>query len=159
MRHPEDFVGSKSNIPLSVENMDMESARQECKVSSCAKSAVTDLAGRDLCLDHFLTSCYECLDKLEPIVGRPSLEGPESLAVSAFLEDCSKRALLICLRHEYLSNLERSRLLNILLQAGHLQLQLRKPAIMHAGSVPDLTAIFVGEIPRKTASAEEQKNN
>jgi hypothetical protein len=135
VQYPENVVGSKSNTPLSVGSKGMVSAKPECKVSCCVKSAVTDLAGEDLCLDHFFTSCYERLDELEPVVCRRSLEGAENLAVGTFLEECSKRTLFICLRHEYLSNLDRSRLLNILLQSGHLQLQLRKPVVKRSDSV------------------------
>jgi len=136
----------------------MVSAKPECKVSYCARPAVTDLAGHDLCLDHFLASCHERLDKLEPMVCRPSLETAENLAAGAFLEECSKRTLFICLRHEHLSNLDRSRLLNILLQAGHLQLQLRNPEVQRPGPVSDLSAIFFGKTPGKTNSAEDRKD-
>jgi hypothetical protein len=136
----------------------MVSAKPECKVSYCAKPAVTDLAGQDLCLDHFLASCYERLDRLEAVVCRPSLEAAEDLAAGAFLEECSKRTLFICLRHEYLSNLDRSRLLNILLQAGHLQLQLRKPVVKRPGPVSGLSAILFGKTPGKTNSVEDRKD-
>jgi hypothetical protein len=139
--------------------MDMVSAKPECKVSRCAKSAVTDLAGQDLCLDHFLASCHERLDKLEPVVCRPSLEAAENLAAGAFLEECSKRTLFICHRHEYLSNLDRSRLLNILLQAGHLQLQLRKPVVQRPGPASDLSAIFFGKTPGKANGVEGRKDH
>jgi len=58
-----------------------------------------------------------------------------------------------------LSNLDRSRLLNILLLAGHLQLQLRKQVVKRADSVSDLSALFFGKIPVKASSAEDQKDN
>jgi hypothetical protein len=136
----------------------MVPAKPECKVSYCAKPAVTDLAGQHLCFDHFLASCYERLDRLEAMVCRPSLEAAEDLAASAFLEECSKRTLFICLRQEYLSNLDRSRLLNILLQAGNLKLQLRKPVVKRPGPVSDLLANFFGKTPDKTNSAEDRKD-
>ncbi len=135
----------------------MISGKPECKVDSCARSAVTDLAGKDLCLDHFLTSCYERLDELEPVVSSRSLEGAENQAACAFLEECSKRTLFICLRHECLSNLDRSRLLDILLQTGHLQLQLRQPVRKRSGTLSALSAIFFEKSPGKTTRVDEHK--
>lgn len=136
----------------------MVSAKSECKVGCCAKSAVTDLAGQELCLEHFLASCHERMDNLEPLVCGPSLGPAENTVACAFLEECSKRALLICLRHEYLTNVDRSQLLNILLQAGHLQLQLRKPVIQRPGPVSGLSDVFFGRIPAKTLGAEDREN-
>src|SRR5271165_2345194 len=159
VKHREDVVDGESNTPLNLGGKVMVPAKSECKVSSCAKSAITDLAGKDLCLDHFLTSCYEQLDELEPVVCRRSLEGAENLAAGVFLEECSKRTLFICLRHESLSNLDRSRLLDILLQVGHLQLQLRKPVAKRADSVSELSAIFFVKIPGNVHRAEDQKDN
>jgi len=137
----------------------MVPAKTECKVSCCERSAVIDLAGQDLCLDHFLARCYERLDKLEPMVCSPSLEVAENQAAGAFLEECSRRTLLICLRHEYLSNLERSRLLSILLLTGHLQLQLRKSAVKRTDSVSDFSDIRFGKISGQTDSAGDRKGH
>lgn len=136
----------------------MVPAKPECKVCSCARSAVTDLAGEDLCLEHFFTSCYERLDELEPVLNSRALEGAENQAAGAFLEECSKRILFISLRHEALSNLDRSRLLDILLQTGHLQLQLRQPVIKRAGTLSSLSAIFFEKSPAKTTRLDEQKS-
>jgi len=96
------------------------SGKQKCKASRCASAAVISLESRDYCLDHFLGCCYERLDKLEPEIRRRSLEELEIPAAVAFLVECSNRALFISLRHEPLSNLDRSRLLNILLLSGNL---------------------------------------
>ncbi len=136
----------------------MVSVKTECSANSCAKEAVTDLAGEDLCLDHFLSSCYERLDELEPVVCHRTLETAENQAVGEFLEECSKRTLLICLRHDPLSNLNRSRLLGILLQVGHLQIQLRQPVLKRTGTLSGLSAIFFEKGLHKTNRAEEQKD-
>ncbi|MFI5059608.1 MAG: hypothetical protein ACHQLQ_15670 [Candidatus Acidiferrales bacterium] len=158
MQHPEHIVDSKSKAPGGLGSVDMVPAKPKCMVSCCVKSAVIDLAGQDLCLDHFLDNCRERLDKLEPMVCSRLPESEENLAARAFLEECSKRTLFICLRHEYLSNLDRSRLLNILLLAGHLQLQLPRSVVKREGSVSDLSAIFFGKIPAKAGHAEDQKD-
>jgi hypothetical protein len=154
-QHDQDVMDREASLPLSFGDKPMVSAKPECKVSSCARSAVTDLAGEDLCLDHFFTSCYKRLDELEPVVNSRALEGAENQAAGAFLEECSKRTLVICLRHEVLSNLDRSRLLDILLQAGHLQLQLRQPVIKRAGTLSGLSAIFFEKSPTKATRVDE----
>jgi hypothetical protein len=135
----------------------MDTASLECRVSSCAKPAVSALAGQSLCLDHFLARCYERLDLIEPMVRARALDAAESMAAGAFLEECSNRALLICLRHEPLSNLERSQLLHILLFAGDLQVHLCKPLLMHVESVPDVSVIFFGKGSSKAKNKEEQR--
>ena len=157
-QHHQGVLKCESALPPSLGEEAMVSTKAECTATSCARSAVTDLAGEDLCLDHFFTSCYERLDELEPVVNSRSLEGAEHQAVREFLEECSKRTLLICLRHEHLSNLDRSRLLDILLQAGHLQLQLRQPIIKRAGTLSDLSAIFFEKSAGKTTRVEKQKD-
>jgi len=48
----------------------------------------------------------------------------------AFVEECSRKALDVSLQSEDLSNLERGRLLDILLWAGELFLLLRAPRII-----------------------------
>jgi hypothetical protein len=105
--------------------MDEIAVRADCKAGGCANSAVIALAGREFCLDHFLASCYEQLDMLEPKLRRRALQAGEVRAAKDFLEECSNRTLAVCLRTERLTNLERSRLLDILLSCGDLQVMLR----------------------------------
>jgi len=47
----------------------------------------------------------------------------------AFIEECSQKALEVSLQYENLSNLERARLLDILLWASELFLILRAPRV------------------------------
>jgi hypothetical protein len=107
--------------------MDQASVSTDCNTSGCQSSAAIVLAGEDLCLDHFFLRCYEQLDKLEPRIRHGILEAAETSAARAFLEECSNRILCVSLRNESLSNLERSRLLDILLTCGDLQPLLCRP--------------------------------
>ena len=134
--------------PSAVRNVNVGSGNSECRTSHCAESAVITLAGQDLCLDHFLACCYERLDRLEPMVRSRSLEAAEILAAGAFLKECSNLSLLICLRHEHLSNLDRSRLLNILLLSGDLQLRLSKPLVKNTDQAGDIFALAVKRATR-----------
>jgi hypothetical protein len=69
------------------------------------------------------------LDRIEPVIRSPRLDAQESLKARALLQECANQALRVCLRHEPLSNLERSRLLEILLQCGDLQVLLHRPTL------------------------------
>ena len=106
--------------------MDKPTGRIECNASGCVNSAVVVIAGRDVCLDHFFTSCYEQLDALEPKIRARSLQDAAVHAAKHLLEECSNRALLISLQYKQLTNLERSRLPDILLSCGDLQHLLRQ---------------------------------
>jgi hypothetical protein len=54
----------------------------------------------------------------------------------AFIEECSRKALDVSLQSENLTNLQRGRLLDILLWAGELFLLLRAPRLALAESIP-----------------------
>lgn len=110
--------------------------KTECTLNFCAKSAVISLDSLDLCLEHFLSSCYERLDYLEPVVRSRSLQESHGRATYAFLEKCSDCALLLALQQEHLTNLDRSRLLNILLLTRDLQLLLKNPLGIVVDSLP-----------------------
>jgi hypothetical protein len=109
--------------------METAIAKVACKTRGCANSAVIAFLGRDFCLDHFFSSCYERLDLLEPMIRARALDVVEVEAARALLQECSHRALFISLRHAPLTNLDRSRLLEILLCCGDLERLLRKPGL------------------------------
>lgn len=118
----------------------MVPGKPKCQLEFCAKSAVISLESLGFCLEHFLSTCYERIDHLEPMIRRRTLEEPQVQAAYAFLEECSDRALLIALQQEHLTNLDRSRLLNILLLTRHLQLFLKNTVGIVAESRPLATA-------------------
>jgi hypothetical protein len=105
---------------------------------SCASAAVTSLDHQDLCLNHFLERCYERLESLDPRGRRFCAEPLDAAAMRAFIEECSRKALDVSLHSKSLSNLERGRLLDILLWAGELFLPLRAPRFAFSESAPAL---------------------
>jgi hypothetical protein len=115
--------------PVLGKKQNAASMNADCKALGCANSAVVGPAGQDVCLEHFFSDCYEELEKLEPLVGSRWLAAAEVDAVSAVLEECSRRAIFICFRNEPLSNLDRSRLLEILLSCRDIQFRLRCRAV------------------------------
>ena len=116
----------------------------QCTTSTCAEDGVVMLAGMTLCLEHFLRECYEKLGKLDPMVRGTTREGTINDGAPKVLEEVVKQALIVCLQHKNLTNLDRSRLLDILLWAGELQLVLRVPRIISAEEM------VYGVAPRRT---------
>jgi hypothetical protein len=105
-----------------------------CKVDSCGSPAITTLDRQALCLNHFLLRCYERLEGLDPRGRKFTAEPVDLAAMRAFIEECSRKALDVSLQSKNLSNLQRGRLLDILLWAGELFLLLRIPRLTPAQS-------------------------
>jgi hypothetical protein len=115
--------------------MDTMLGKRNCRVGSCGGAAITTLDHQTLCLNHFLLRCYERLEGLDPR-GRKFSAGPvDVVSMRAFIEECSRKALDVSLQSENLSNLQRGRLLDILLWAGELFLLLRAPRLTLAQSI------------------------
>jgi len=95
------------------------SGARKCSLDSCADPVVTCFAHRDLCLHHFLSRCYEDLDRFA-LSCRLQVDHSGSAALKGFVEECSRRALEVSLQCPHLDNLQRGRLLDILLRASEL---------------------------------------
>ena len=112
-----------------VGKVDTKLAERNCCESACHSAAATSLDQQALCLNHFVLRCYSQLEAVDPR-GRKSREQRVDLAaMRAFIEECSQKTLEVCLQSENLSNLERARLLDILLWASDLFLVLRAPRV------------------------------
>jgi len=133
--------------------MDTMLGKRNCRVGSCSRAAITSLDRQALCLNHFLLRCYEGLESLDPR-GRKFSGEPINLAsMRAFIEECSRKALDVSLQSEDLSNLQRGRLLDILLWAGELFLLLRAPRLTLAESMACSEGAFSeGPFPARAAS-------
>ena len=115
--------------------MDTKVGKRSCWVGSCGRAAITTLDHQALCLSHFLMRCYERLDGLDPRGRKFSAEPVDVVSMRAFIEECSRRALDVSLQSQTLTNLQRGRLLDILLWAGELFLLLRVPRLTLAQSI------------------------
>jgi len=97
--------------------------RVSCSRIECLRNAVTVLVDKDYCFDHFCSRCYELLERNQRMAGpSSSQEFREELAE---LDECARRALEISFSRMELNNLDRARLLDILLWAGDLTTSLR----------------------------------
>jgi hypothetical protein len=115
--------------------MDTMLGKRNCQVGSCGRVAITTLDRQALCLNHFLLRCYERLEGVDPRGRKFTAESPDLGSMRAFIEECSRKALDVSLQSEDLSNLQRGRLLDILLWAGELFLLLRAPRLTLAQSI------------------------
>jgi hypothetical protein len=115
--------------------MDTMLGKRNCRMGSCGSAAITTLDRQALCLNHFLLRCYEKLEGLDPRGRKFSAEAVDLASMRAFIEECSRKALDVSLQSKKLSNLQRGRLLDILLWAGELFLLLRAPRLTLAESI------------------------
>ena len=105
--------------------LELESGRRRCSAEHCPMESIIVLGERALCLQHFITRCYEWLDQLDAAARDRMSNEADASRLRALTHECSNRALLVSLRCETLDNLDRSRLLDILLRAGELLFRLR----------------------------------
>lgn len=109
--------------------VDTKLAERNCCESACHSAAATSLDQQALCLNHFLLRCYAQLEAVDPRGQKSREERVDLAAMRAFIEECSRKTLEVCLQSEHLTNLERARLLDILLWASELFLVLRAPRV------------------------------
>lgn len=158
MNYSESSLRGNSKIQSGPDIMNIVTSKEGCKTDSCAKSAVITLAGQELCLDHFLASCYERLDVLEPMIRGRSLDATEVQSVRAILEECSNTTLRVCLRQEHLTNLDRSRLLEILLLCGDLLPLLSRLRLYLGASVAHVPDVFSHNSRERKGEESQRKN-
>ena len=106
-----------------------------CAVDFCEGAGVASLAQQDFCLNHFIDLCYENLQRIDPRSQKIGQVPLDLASLRAFIEECSHRTLEVALHCENIDNLQRGRLLDILLWAGELFLLLRAPSRGFADSL------------------------
>lgn len=107
--------------------MDTMPRERNCGANSCGSTSIISLDQQDLCLNHFLMRCYEKLEGVDPRGRKVTFDSLDLTSMQAFVEECSRKALDVSFRCENLDNLQRGRLLDILLWAGELYVLLRAP--------------------------------
>jgi hypothetical protein len=89
-----------------------------CDRRGCALPVITTLGEEALCLDHFCSRSYEFLNGMDER-GQPNaarrLPTTEQIRTA---DECARKTLDICMSKLPLNNLERARLLDILLWCG-----------------------------------------
>ena len=98
---------------------------ERCSRIDCSKQMVTALGEEELCFDHFCMRSYELLERAGGAT-ESRWDAAGCVEVLCRLDECARRALEIALRQIQLNNLERARLLDILLWSGDLMSELRQ---------------------------------
>jgi hypothetical protein len=91
-----------------------------CDRRGCARPVITTFCKEALCLDHFCSRSYEFLNGTdERGQPNPASNVPTKEQIQT-ADECARRTLDICMSKLLLNNLERARLLDILLWCGDL---------------------------------------
>lgn len=89
-----------------------------CRYAACLEHGITTLGDEDLCCDHFVLRCYEFLEQVDTERAKRAGEDIYTTALKNAVNGCLQGALEISLRSESLNNLQKARLLDIMLWAG-----------------------------------------
>jgi len=95
-----------------------------CCRPDCARPCVTSLSADRFCFDHFFERCYELLERIDASA-RSGAAVPSPAEHIFVLHECARRVLELSLGSTALSNLERARLLDILVWSGDLAASIR----------------------------------
>ena len=92
---------------------------QSCQRTGCSRLVVTFFRNEAFCIEHFCTRCYELL---EPIDQRNSNGLSQTFTAEQALlaDECARRAIDVCLSASAPNNLDRARLLDIVLWCGDI---------------------------------------
>jgi hypothetical protein len=88
-----------------------------CGYSDCQEHGIASLGAEDLCCDHFVLRCYEFLQQID-VRTRDKKDVDGSPDQMGSVNSCLQGALEVSLRAASLSNLQKARLLDVILWAG-----------------------------------------
>ena len=100
--------------------------QEHCSVPECTEEGIASIDGRVLCRTHFLTSSYQRLEAISGQIHRQEFQERQADAAGRFLEGCMHDAADIACAVGAPSNLERARVLDVLLWASELHSRLRR---------------------------------
>jgi hypothetical protein len=105
---------------------------EKCGIAGCVQAVAASLDGEAFCREHFISVCYTRLDKYEEIRKGPGLSATITDSVRRFIHECTRSADEMEHAAKDLDNLDRAKLLHIILSAnelgGHLRRSPRKAA-------------------------------
>lgn len=106
-----------------------------CAVAGCKEPFAASLDGEALCRNHFISSCYARLDEYDETRKGPGLSKADAESARRFINECTRQADEIEHTTQDLDNLERAKLLHIILSANELGCHLRRSP-RKAASIP-----------------------
>jgi len=99
---------------------------EQCGVKGCGQAAGATLEGEALCRGHFISVCYEQLERYDEMQKAHRLSVSDAESARRFINQCSREADEIEHATKDLENLDRARLLHIILWANELGRHLRR---------------------------------
>jgi hypothetical protein len=99
---------------------------EKCSIADCGKAVDASLDGEAFCREHFISVCYTRLDQYEEIRTGPGLSATDTESVRRFIHECMRHADEMEHSAKDLDNLDRAKLLHIILSASELGRHLRR---------------------------------
>lgn len=99
---------------------------QNCSVSGCELAVISFLEGEPFCREHFISTSYSRLDQYEEMRNGVGFTIRDAEAARRFIHECMRQADEIENTAQDLDNLDRAKLLHIILSASELGRHLRR---------------------------------
>lgn len=100
--------------------------QEQCSVAECGRPAGASLDGESLCRAHFISACYDRLDQYDETRKGPGLTASDSESARRFIHESTRQADAIESCATDLDNLDRAKLLHIIISASELGRHLRR---------------------------------
>jgi hypothetical protein len=99
---------------------------EKCSASDCPQLATASLNNEPLCREHFIFNCYTRLDRYDEIRNGPGFAASDVEYVRRFIHECTRQADAMEQATKGVDNLDRAKLLHIILSANELGRHLRR---------------------------------
>jgi len=99
---------------------------ENCRIADCSQGVAASLEGQAFCREHFISECYTRLDRYDEIRKGPGLSITDTESLRRFIHECTRQADEIEHSAMDLDNLDRAKLLHIILSASELGRHLRR---------------------------------
>src|ERR1700676_5070735 len=99
---------------------------EKCHFDACPEAVAASIDSEPLCREHFISVCYARLDQYDEIRKGPGLDATNTESVRRFVHECTRFADEMEHSTKNLDNLDRAKLLHIILSASELGRHLRR---------------------------------
>ncbi len=99
---------------------------EKCSIADCSLAVEASLDGEAFCREHFISVCYKRLDHYDEIRRGPGLSITDTESLRRFIHEGMRQADEIEHTAQDLDNLDRAKLLHIILSASELGRHLRR---------------------------------
>jgi len=116
---------------------------QPCGLSGCSEPGVATFGAGTLCSEHFLVASYEVLEHLDRMESstRGATEAREAKRVA---DECARGVLEVSLNAAESSNLQKARLLDVLLWSSDIWWKLRRDSCLQVKATWTPPAVRLG---------------